>query len=409
MSDTKTYARIAHNYWANINAVSVFSKRIGKLADKHDSKILKDFTKKMEEIFNADFFKDSLDDDKKSLLKKQLDENPNMILEILEMSKTLVKESPQQGRLLRGGALITLISYFELLLADLIQAYYLMFPSALPEGDRMLSLSDLKMIGSIDEAERYLISKEVETVIRKSTKEQLDYFSKRLNTDLKPIGELTEFLIEITQRRNLIVHNDGIVNKTYYLSQVSQELISAYDAKEGEQLIVGEKYLSKAINVVFAVGYILIQQCWRQVEKNTIEGINEDLVNRIYEVLKDEEYELTILLAKYAAKVKFPTDRDLRIVIINYAIALKETNQLQEMQALLSKHDWSSCALEFQVALNVLNDDEETVYELLPKAIAGDGIDSDAMNLWPLFRQLRRTKRFQKAISEYFPVIAIEP
>ena len=60
---------------------------------------------------------------------------------------------------------MTLVSYFETLLADLLHAYYLRYPAALPAEDRQLSLNDLRSLGSIEEAENHVIGKEGATAL----------------------------------------------------------------------------------------------------------------------------------------------------------------------------------------------------------------------------------------------------
>ena len=99
--------------------------------------------------------------------------------------------------------------------ADLLNFYYLSYPAALPSDGKLLSLADLREIGSIDEAEKFLIMKEIDAFLHDSTEGQIDYFIKRFKVDLKCVSPYLNWLLEVFLRRNLFVHNNGIVNKIY--------------------------------------------------------------------------------------------------------------------------------------------------------------------------------------------------
>lgn len=64
--------------------------------------------------------------------------------------------------------------------ADLLNFYYLAYPAALPSEGKLLSLADLREIGSIDEAEKLLIMKEIDTFLHDSTEGQIDYSIKTI-------------------------------------------------------------------------------------------------------------------------------------------------------------------------------------------------------------------------------------
>lgn len=318
-----------------------------------------------------------------------------------EVSDIVRKGSPKQAQLLRHGALIILASYFEVLISELIQGYYLRFPAAMPADARLLSLADLREIGSIDEAEKLLIWKEVDSIIRESVENQLQHFSKRFKLDLKPIEQNLDHLIEVFQRRNLLVHNNGAVNKIY-LHKTPSSLLEQEEIKEGDTLPVTESYLSQAINVVSLCGNILLHLCWQKWEKKDSEASEKWIVNQLYEALKDQDYEMVIQFAKYAANFKFSVDINFRIILINHAIALKETGKIKEMEELLGTTDWTSCNLQFRLALLALRDKIDEFFDLLPKVIIAENLDDEAMNEWPLFNHIRDDPRFAKAFSDHF-------
>jgi hypothetical protein len=89
--------------------------------------------------------------------------------------------------------------------------------------------------------------------------------------------------------------------------------------------------------------------------------------------------------------------------MINHAIALKELDRKDDMESVLTSMDWSACALQFEVALAALRDDNERLQKLLPRLMAsGDVLRSD-LEEWPLFAHQRGTAWFAQLLSEHFP------
>ena len=433
MIEPKDFSEIDSQFEHNVQALRVFSQQIGELADQHDRATVEQFTTDLAELFEMDLTATPDEEDTRvhdNALKtesdsgegssqsnavalstskttrdekmKRLLQDPDGVSQVIECCRMFLRQSPTQGPLLRHSALVILVSYFELLLSDLVQSYYLRYPQALPSDEYVLSLSDLRGIGSIEEAERYLITKEADKVLRKNLEEQLGYFSNRLKIDLEPLADCTSDLTEVTQRRNLLVHNDGMVNRIY-LARVPQSYIETNGVEEGQHLHVAPQYLSNAIETIGTAGVILIQQCWRKWEKEESKEADGALIGHIYESLLEKRYATTIRLAEYGASIELTTDHDSRIVTINHAIALKEQGEVEEMERVLSEHDWSSCATKFRLALHVLRDEEEATFELLPKAIAIEEVERHALDEWPLFRSLRTSQKFIDVIECHFP------
>jgi hypothetical protein len=441
MIEPRDFSEIDSQFECNVQALRVFSQQIGELADQHDRAIVEEFTTNLSGLLEIDLTaipdeedtcepgnalaietsssteagvdsgRDIPQDDtvtppasKTMMLEqvKRLFQDPDRTSQFIKCCRSFSKQSPTQGPLLRRSALVILASYFDLLFSDLIQSFYLRHPTALPSDEYVLSLADLRAIGSIEEAERYLITKESDKVLRRSLEDQLGYLSNRPKIDLEPLTDCINDLTELVQRRNLLIHNDGIVNRIY-LARVPQSYTEANEIEEGQQLHVDPQYLSNAIETVYVAGIILIQQCWRKWEKEESEQADGALIDHIYESLLEKRHALTIRLAQYGSSIDFATDHDSRIVTINRAIALKELGEIEEMERVLSERDWSSCATKFRLALHVLRDEEGSVFELLPKAIAVEEVGRQALEEWPLFRSLRTNQRFLEAIEQYFP------
>jgi hypothetical protein len=339
--------------------------------------------------------------DKQNIIEVEIADKEQFV-QILKLLKNARKYSQRQSRLLRQGALISLVSYFESLEADLLSFYYLKYPAALPSEGKMLSLADLREIGSVDEAEKVLIMKEIDAFLHEGTEGQIEYFTKRFKVDLKCTKPYLNSLVEVILRRNLVVHNNGIVNKVY-LKRVDSEFVREKNIKEGDHLVIDGEYLTSAIDTICIFGTMMIQQSWRKWEEKKIESADDVLREYTYDLLVEKRWEVVNKLADYASTLNFLSDSNARIVRINQAIALKEQNKQAEMEALLDKQDWSSCAIKFHVANYTLREEYDKMIPLLTKAVATDEIDKQAIKEWPLFRWFRESTHYQAALEKLFP------
>lgn len=425
----------------NIKSLRVLNEQIGKHADEHDEALAMEKYERMTELFPAlkrlgedrtshnketaierydsapegdgaeDGYREGDAEDETSeeaLLDEVVEEmkaslrDANVRAGLEQLRPLLSRKQPEQGLLLRRGALTTLISVFEGLVSDLVQSYYLKYPAALPSEDQVLTFSDLEDLGSIEDARQHLVHRKTDSILREALEKQLEFFRKALKIDLSLLDEDFPRLVEVSQRRNLIVHNNGVVNR-HYLARVSPELVEFYGAEEGEPLATTEKYLSEAIDLVSLAGLLLSQQCWRKWEKGSAEKADGMLVDETYESLKEGRFALTVRVARFCQVFDIRSENRARRVIVNHAIALKELGQLNDMELLLSETDWSACSLPFQLALHALRDEDTALYQMLPKAVAVGEVERWHLEEWPLFASQRKTERFEEALERNFP------
>jgi hypothetical protein len=423
MSETVSFSNISQKFDVNISSLRVFNNQIGKLAEEHDKNTIaqkiEDFAEFVgvsseelqlldgvsKEDFQAIAYNNELVNidntngigessritiEQKAIIHKIASiaepEFPLKFIQYINKSKKLV---PIQAYILRRSALITLASHFEYLISELIHSFYSLYPQALSSDERVLSLSDLREIGSIEEAENELISREIDALLRDNLEKQFEYLSRRLKVNLDALTNYKDVLVEIFQRRNVFVHNDGIANKIY-MARVAPDVLES-GMKDGKKLDVTNEYLNKALDTVYISGVMLIQLCWRKWQKNSSEEADSVYISLIYEELLDKDYSCIKNLQNFSTGLKYETDRTKRVLVVNHAIALRELNEIEEMEDIINTLDWSSCSLEFRTALLALRKEESKLLDILPKAIAAKEIDRFALEQWPLFTPFHRS------------------
>src|SRR5258706_806350 len=137
---------------------------------------------------------------------------PLNIEEASESAQQLYSKTEKQKELLYKSSLINLTSTVELFLSQLLHFYFDRFPDAVGSEIKFFSLDDLKSLGSIEDAKKHLIESKVEAVLRESLEDWLRFWKERVKLSMGYMDTVRDQLIEVYQRRNLLIHNGGRVN-----------------------------------------------------------------------------------------------------------------------------------------------------------------------------------------------------
>jgi hypothetical protein len=428
--------RRARSFRVNLGALRIFVDEIGELADQRDKTVIQEFVESLRPIMGEEFGRITaevnesrqppapvsastgphheqtnstppsapadVEESQAERTMKAVFDDPLKRRAFLRAINTVSRKHPGQGAILRRGAVVSLMTHVEDLVADLVHAFYELYPAALPAEERSLTLTELRNLGSIDEAQSYLVAQEVDSVLRESLERQFEYFAKRPKVNLPLVAPYQDRINEVDQRRNLYVHNRGLVNRRY-LERVHPDLVKLFGAEEGKALKLEDDYLTSAIDAAFLAGVALSQLCWRKWQPAFIAKADSELIEAIYDELQSERYLLVIDLTQFAESLTLADDENRKIIIVNHAIALRDTNRRDELNALLAATDWTSCNLRFRVALHVLRGEESETLEVLRRAVAAKEIGPQDVKEWPLFLPLRKTDEFDRVFGELFP------
>lgn len=428
MESPKSLQPIWNRFVANMGSLWMLVQEIGNLADEIDNEETTRLLKSTAEIFGASLAEVENDLAERDLpgsdaeidltpeLTKRLEsefadfrspevqanyldwlkENPSKIKAWYKVIQSVTKQPPARGKILRRGALIMMFSFYELLISDIIRAYYSLFPDALPAPDeQQISLRDLRGMNpsGLDDIEKFFIEKEVDKVLRESTKKQLQYFKDTLTIQLPADTKLREALKEIAQRRNLIVHNDGIVD-SFYLANVPKEFCEARGIEKNVRLNVTPAYILHAYETLFGFSCQLVQLCWRKWFKDDAEKADLALSESIFSLLEKERYFALKELAIYSTRVNTSPMYE-QLITVNTAIAARDSGDRITLTKHIKKISGYQLASDTKIALSVLREDYEKTYDLLELA-KDEGKTSHISIDWPLFRPIRNEERLIK-------------
>ncbi len=231
---------------------------------------------------------------------------------------------PMNGVLIRRSMLVSLVTFLEIFLEGTYISHYL-------------------ALGEIKESAQKTTDKLMKGGWQKRL-ENLQVIGLDTSITSKYIGEV----FEIAQRRNLLVHNDGVVDDDY-----KKRISNRYEV--GDNLLVSTKYFQRAIDIFHILGFVLSYSQLEQYEEN-----RQALYNKLDEFVLDslgrKRYSLVLELSENSANLNFPENKQ-QIVMVNRAIAYRELGRIEEVERIVSllasvEHDW-----QIDMAISMLVND----------------------------------------------------
>ena len=299
---------------------------------------------------------------------------------------------------------IGLISSYDAFLSNILRTIFNAHEEIIFNSERMIAFNDISRFSSIQEAKNYIIDKEVETVIRKSHHEQFKWMEGAFKTPLRSNLDVWPKFIEICERRNLLTHTGGKISQQY-IDNCKEHKCQIGNVGVGEKLHVGSQYFSESVDAVSEIGIKLCYVMWRKFSKSEQDRADSRYNEVCFNLIENRSYGLAEELLKFGVITlsKGGSDRTRRMMIVNLANSVRLQGKKDEAIKIIDKEDWSATGTEFQVCSKAAKGDLDAVLALM-KGIGPNDMSMDATTYrnWPVFRELRRDKRFSETFREVF-------
>lgn len=307
------------------------------------------------------------------------------------------------SKIIPQSFLVALISQYDALIGALIKAIFFSKPELLNASQKQFSFLDLIAIGSIEEARDYLAEKEVESVLRESHIKHFDWLESKLKITLRKDLSVWPNFVELTERRNLFVHTDGVISSQYLeVCRANNSLLSE-GTQVGDKVGVNSSYYKEAYETLYEIGTKLCQVLWRKLVPEDIDFANMDLNSICYDLLQEEKYQLAQRLLSFALSIpQRGSNRYTLMFTVNYAIALKWGGKPAEAAKVLEKTDWSACGREFKLAVATLQDDFQKAAEIMIRIGNNGEVKKEDYKDWPVFKDFRHSNEFLEAYDTIF-------
>ena len=392
MTTGKNLHKNLESFLRHIDAIRDTLPMTMLLIQPYNKKANDDFSKFLNE--NVEEIED--DNGKKRLLVKA-DESKKF--ETLERNAST---SALAGKIIPESLFVSLISQYDAFLTRLLRAIYEIKPDVLNGSERNLTFSQLVEMETVENARDYIIDKEIDTVLRKSHSEQFDYLEKLLGMKLREKLPIWQTFIEITERRNLLVHCDGVVSNQY-VKNCKEHKCQIDKIKVGQRLGIEPKYFTNAYKCLYEIATKLTHTIWRKLLISDLKDADRELNDVCFHLINTNSFELADILLDFGCNQKRHFNDSLKnVFIVNGSLSKYLQGKKEEAKQILDKKDWSASSDDFKLAYAVLTDDYEIAYEMMLKIGDNGDVDKSDYKQWPLFNKIREEVKFKETYKEIF-------
>jgi len=306
------------------------------------------------------------------------------------------------SKIIPESLFVSLISQYDAFLNRLLENLFEIRPEYLNSSERNLSYSQLVEFKNIDKAREYIIEKEIETILRKSHTDHFEYIENKINIPLRKNLPVWKIFIEITERRNILVHNDGRVSNQY-LTKCREKKCDLKDVKINDRLSVTPEYFNNAYACLYEIAVKLTHTIWRKLLKENLEDADRKLNDICFDLISSGQFALVDILLEFACNQKQHHNEALKnVFVVNQSLSQYLQGEKENAKNIIEKKDWSASSDDFKLAHLVLTEKFEESYELMIK-IGDDGeIDKENYMTWPLFYKLRKEEEFKETFEKIF-------
>jgi hypothetical protein len=264
-------------------------------------------------------------------------------------------------QLLYQNCLVSLVSFAEWFLSQIIRQFFEAFPDAAGIKEKTLTLEDLRRIGSVTEAESYLISLRVDEIMWGSLEDWLKFLRNTVKLSMGYLSTEEDTLVEIFQRRNVIVHNNGTVHHSY-MSKVAESLRT--EIRAGQKLFVTTTYLKSSIDTVERSFVLLAAELWKKLAPKDEQ--RAEVLNKItIKALHSERYKVAMGASRFLMEDKQLQEKWLLYARLNFWQSKKWAGEFEEVKAEIVEADFSAKDDLIQLARFVLLDNFDSSVPLL--------------------------------------------
>ena len=299
--------------------------------------------------------------------------------------------------------IVALTSQYDVFLARLMDVLLRKKPEMLAASERKFTFSEINSYSSIEDIRSDLIEAEIDSLLRKSVVEQFVWMENKFDVKLRTDLEIWASFVELSQRRNLFVHADGLVSRQY-LAVCSDQGSDISKIKIGDELSVDAAYYRRAHRILLEIAVKLSQVLWRKLDAASLDEAEKHLNVITYNLLRQEKYDIACELLDFAfSKMMRRSSKECELMLlINRANAYRLNGNPDRCAKLLGDDDWSAYAPQFQLARAVLKEEEAESLKLMKKIGKSGPPELHDYREWPLFKTMRESARFQETFIEIF-------
>jgi hypothetical protein len=394
LSQSALFHKAQQKFIYNLESLKQFYKAVHPVVYQIDKTTEEEFVKHLEKIVGP--------------LGKKAKRTRNLEAKKIDQIVRLIedKKPTYNVDILYQNIVITLCSYFEILVCDIARIYYAATQESIFD-DAEIKYSEIKNFRSIRDITEHLIGKKVFDMTHGSFGDWLKFFSQDIKVDVKKLVDLyNDPLVELFQRRHLYIHNGGIVNQNY-LKTVDQHYLKTLggEIKDKNPIKTTTTYLDNSLRYIEVFGLLLANCLWHKMSKKNetaseLKGRESAMLVHSFNLIKREEYTTAEELIKLAiGNFKYTEFYSLALKV-NYWQSLKWQNKLDsKIKQDIEQLELGTKNNLFKLAVYALLDNDKAFFETIPLALRGKDITKEDLVEWPIFKEMRKDQRFAKFLK----------
>lgn len=242
---------------------------------------------------------------------------------------------------------------------------------------------------NIEELTYELIDQEANKLMH-GVSETIEKANQTHKLKLEKHQDIWDAYIELDLRRNIIVHNEGRVNKQYL-----DGLPDTYPKLEdGIQLVCDDVYVIKSVESLIKFAYLLYYLIADGEDQLSF------LESIAFEFLNSEKWEISLFAYDLLLAIPNLKNLDKTIYQINRLIAKKHIKGLDSTRTEIEQIDVLGMENRYIIAKKLLLEEHGKVNELL-KIDYPDSFDFHMIQTWPIFMEYRNSDEYRVFIDEH--------
>jgi hypothetical protein len=303
---------------------------------------------------------------------------------------------PGRQVLLMRSLLTSLIASLEVLLGNLVASFYRSRPAAISDRDKEFSLADLKRFETVADAVEEAIATRVDSFLRDGPHDWEKWFAKVAKVSFAELSTDLDGLLEVLQRRHIIVHNNGQVSRRY-LSNVTDRF---QKVAVGDVLAVDESYFERAVELVLEFGSLLAACVWAHVTPEPRSEAGRGL-QRLTERAMDAEWWSVVEHVTHVASQRVADNEMSRMIFqMNYWLARKRRYGPDAVRDEIENFDHSALAPVLRFVWLALLDRHEEAVAGLDELLESRQITYRELRDWWVLAELRERPEVQGRLKK---------
>lgn len=183
---------------------------------------------------------------------------PNDKLRVFKKIERKKRRAEKAFQLIPPTYIVSAVSMFDSFLAGLVRCIYTLKPELLLESNMNFLYRELVEYDSIKEVKKKIIETTIEKLFRDSHTEQIIWIEKAI--DIKTLRDFASWpnYIELTERRNLFVHSEGVVS-SQYIDECKKCGYNVDSISVGNRLAVDRTYFDQSYSLLYEMAIMLTQ------------------------------------------------------------------------------------------------------------------------------------------------------